>query len=97
MQMTEDRFVLVRASSPEDAKKRLKRQWREHAAPYLNSEGQMVSWSLGKVVDVYEICETEVDPAGTEVYSKLGERRMRPEYVWRPKLTRRRKTTGQAD
>ena len=96
IQMTEDRLVLVRASSFQDAKKRLRQQWREYAAPYLNSDGQMVSWSLAKVIDVYETCETEIDPAGTEVYSKLGKRRMRPEYVWHPKPARPRKTTDQA-
>jgi Domain of unknown function (DUF4288) len=85
MQSTEDRFILVQASSFEDAKKRLKQQWRRCATPYLNSNGQMVSWSLDKVIDVYDTGQTEIDPDGDEVYSKLGCRRMRPEYVWRPK------------
>lgn len=85
LQTTEDRFMLVRAASVEHAKKRLTRQWREYAAPYLNSNGQMVSWSLEKVIDVYDTAETEIDPRGTEVYSKLGRRRLRPEYVWNPK------------
>jgi hypothetical protein len=86
MQKTEDRFILVRASSVKEAKKRLTRRWREYATPYLNSNGQMVSWSLEKVIDVYDTGETEIDPAGTEVYSKLGHRRMRPEYVLHPKF-----------
>jgi hypothetical protein len=85
MQNTEDRFVLVRASSCEDAKKLLSRKWREYATPYLNSDGQMVSWSLDKVIDIYDIGETEIDAAGTEVYSRLGRRRMRQSHVWRPK------------
>lgn len=85
MQNTEDRFILVRATSFEDAEKRLRRQWREYAAPYLNPNGQMVSWSLEKVIDVYRTDEVEINPGGTEVYSKLGQRRMRPAYVWRPK------------
>jgi hypothetical protein len=85
LQATEDRFILVRASSFEDSKKRLKQQWEDYAAPYLNSDGQLVSWSLDKVMDVYDTGETEIDPAGTEVYSKLGQRRMRSEYVWHPK------------
>jgi hypothetical protein len=84
LQNTEDRFVLVRASSSEDAKKRLRHQWQEYATPYLNSEGRMASWSLDKVIDVYDTGESELDPDGVEVYSKLGKRRMRPEYVWRP-------------
>jgi hypothetical protein len=93
LQNTEDRFVLVRASDFGDAKKRLRQQWQEYATPYLNSEGQMVSWSLDKVIDVYETGETELDPCGAEVYSKLGKRRMRPAYVWRPKLARPYKTS----
>lgn len=86
LQNTEDRFMLVRASSFEDAKKRLRKQWREYATPYLNSEGRMVSWHLDRIVDVYQTSETEMDPCGTEVYSKLGHRRMRPNRVWRPRL-----------
>lgn len=85
MQNTEDRFVLVRASSFEEAKKRLRREWRKYATPYLNSNGEMVSWALDKVIDVYDTAAIEINPAGTEVYSKLGHRRMRPGYVWRPK------------
>jgi hypothetical protein len=85
MQNTEDRFVLVRASSFEDAKQRLSRKWREYATPYLNPDGRLVSWSLDKIVDIYEIGEAEIDAAGAEVYSKLGRRKMRPIYVWRPK------------
>jgi hypothetical protein len=83
--MTEDRFVLVRASSFEDAKKRLKQQWRKYANPNLNSDVKMVRWTLDKIIDVYDTGETEIHPDGTEVYSKLGRRRMRPQNVWRPK------------
>jgi len=85
MQTTEDRFMLVRASYFEDAKKRLRRHWREYARPYLNAKGQMVSWQFDQVVDIYWIGQTNIDPTGSEVYSKLGQRRMRPKYVWRPK------------
>jgi hypothetical protein len=79
--------MLVRASSFEEAKRRLRQQWREYASPYLNSEGQMVTWQLAHVGDVYQTSESEIDPAGTEVYSKLNRRRMRPAYVWRPAST----------
>jgi len=77
--------MLVRASYFEDAKKRLRRHWREYARPYLNAKGQMVSWQFDQVVDIYWIGQTNIDPTGSEVYSKLGQRRMRPKYVWRPK------------
>ena len=76
--------MLVRAASFEDAKTRLRRQWRECASPYLNSEGRMVSWQLDHVTDVYSTGETEIYPAGTEVYSKLSSRRTRAKYTWRP-------------
>jgi hypothetical protein len=88
LQNTEDRFILVRADSFEDAKKRIKRQWQQYATPYLNSEGRMVSWQLDRIVDVYQTSETDIAATGTEVYSRLGHRRMRPKYVWRPKLSR---------
>jgi Domain of unknown function (DUF4288) len=78
MQTVEDRFVLIRARSAVDARRRLGRQWREYARPYLNSSGHLVRWQLEKVVDVYDVGDGEVDPNGTEVYSKLGRRRLRP-------------------
>lgn len=83
MQSLEDRFMLLRASSFEDAEKRLNRQWREYAIPYLNSDGQLVSWQFDHVTDVYSTSEYAIDPTGTEVYSKLSSRRMRPEFVWK--------------
>lgn len=79
MQTTEDRFLLVRAQSFEDAEHRLKNEWRDYAEPYLNSSGHMVSWSLDRVVDVYHLFDTDLDPSGVEVYSKLGTRRLRPD------------------
>jgi hypothetical protein len=85
IELTEDRFVLLRASSFEDAKKRLRRKWQEYASPNLNSLGQMVSWSLDKITDVYSTGEAEIDVTGTEVYSKLVRRKMRPSRGWRPR------------
>jgi len=52
---------------------------------YLNSNKQIVSWSLEEVIDVNDTNDTDIDHAGTAVYSKLGQRRMRPEYFWRLK------------
>jgi hypothetical protein len=86
MQSTEDRFLLVLARSFEDAKKRLSKSWPSYATPYMNSTGRLVSWRLDKIVDIYDVDETKIDPAGTEVYSRLGRRKMRPKFVWRPTL-----------
>ena len=89
MQTTEDRFLLVRAESFEDAERRLKKVWREYATPYLNSYGHMVSWSLDRVVDVYDLRETDLDPSGVEVFSRLGKRRLRPDSTKSRGRTRR--------
>jgi len=82
-QTWEDRFVLVHATSFDDAIDKLKNEWKEYEKPYLNSDGQMVRWKFEKIVDVYSTGETEIDPRGTEVYSELLQRRMKREYEWR--------------
>jgi hypothetical protein len=77
MQTWEDRFVLVRALDSKDAVARLAPHWRAYGEGYLNARGEIVSWSLEKIVDVYSVQESSIDPAGTEVYSSLGRRRFR--------------------
>jgi hypothetical protein len=79
----EDRLVLVKARTGEEAERLLLSKWREYAAPYLNSRGELVRWQLVEVLDVYELGEDKIDPRGTEVYSRLRPRRMKPLYVWR--------------
>jgi hypothetical protein len=91
MQTTEDRFVMVRARDAEDAIARLKPRWRAYAVPYLNSNGQLVSWGLERVVDVYSVQENSIDPAGTEVYSSLGRRRF---HAGRPRRPPRKRRQG---
>ncbi len=81
----EDRIVLVRAFSFEDAERRLKREWESYAEPYLNPDGEMIRWQLVEIEDVYELDTNEIDPRGTEVYSRLSRHRVRPELVWRPR------------
>jgi hypothetical protein len=81
----EDRLVLVRAHDPNDACRRLRREWRNYAKPYLNPYGYLVRWQLISVRDVYGITEDPLDPRGTEVYSRLRTERMKPEYRWLPR------------
>ncbi len=82
LQGVEDRFMLIRATSAEDARQRLRRKWWEYAKPYVNILGELVRWQLEKVMDVYETCERELDPTGAEVYSRLRNRRLRRQSVW---------------
>ena len=84
-QTIEDRVVLVKATSEHDAKRRLAHKWDAYAEPYLNAEGYMVRWKLEEVVDVYDLSDKVIDEAGTEVYSGLYQRRIRPEYEWHPR------------
>jgi hypothetical protein len=81
----EDRIVIVRAFSAEDAERRLKPEWESYGEPYLNSNGEMVRWHLVEIEDVYELDTSEIDPRGTEVYSRLSRHRVRPELVWNPR------------
>jgi hypothetical protein len=85
IQTIEERFVLVRATSFRDAERRLRKEWREYATPYLNTDGHLVRWRCEEIVDVYAVSETHLDPEGIEVYSKLSGRRMKPEYAWHPR------------
>jgi hypothetical protein len=91
LQTVEDRFMLVRATSAEDAVRRLLPQWREYAKPYLTSNGQLVRWKFEEVTDIYEaVLENDENLDMAEVYSQLRGRRMRPEFVWRGDLKKRK-------
>jgi hypothetical protein len=79
----EDRFVLVKAYDEKDATRRLEKNWRQYAEPAMNSSGELFRWQLLKVSDVYDLGEEDIDPKGTEVYSRLEFKRMKPEYAWR--------------
>jgi len=77
------RIDIREGAEDEDAKRRLARNWCEYAAPYLNSEGELVRWQLVEVLDVYRLLEDEIDPNGTEMYSRIRPRRTKaaPSYV----------------
>lgn len=91
MQSYEDRIIVVKALSPEDAERRLHREFRDYAAPYLNPYYELVRWKFERVLDVYQISDDAFDPKGTEVFSVLRERRMRPEFKWHPRWEKRKR------
>jgi hypothetical protein len=88
LQSVEDRIVLVRALSAEDAERRLAPEWEFYTEPYLNPDGEMVRWHLEEIVDVYDLDSDEIDPRGTEVYSHLSRRRVRPDLAWHPRRSK---------
>lgn len=83
MMRVEDRLVLVRARSPDDAVKRLGPMWNRYAEPYVNPAGYLVRWRLVKINDVFELFDDHISPQGTEVYARLRTVRVKPEYQWR--------------
>ncbi len=46
----------------------------------MNPDGYLVRWTLVSVQDVYELSDNEINPRGTEVYSRLRRVQMRPAY-----------------
>ena len=81
----EDRFVLVKPYDAKDARRRLRQEWSNYARPYLNPYGYLVRWQLVSVRDIYAVTQEELDPRGTEVYSRLRAEKMKPEYRWLPR------------
>ena len=81
----EDRFVLVKAYDAKDARRRLRQEWADYARPYVNPHGYLVRWKLVSVRDVYSVMQDQLDPRGTEVYSRLRAEKMKPEYRWLPR------------
>ncbi|WP_194778603.1 DUF4288 domain-containing protein [Pararhodonellum marinum] len=86
MQTFEERFVIVKAKSQDDAYQKMEKQKKNYVKPYLNSDGRQVRWRIESFDDCYE---TGVDklsdfnnPEGVEVYSKLKSRKLTPERIW---------------
>lgn len=84
MMEVEDRLVLVKALSPDDAIERLGPTWKKYAEPYLNPDCRLVRWRLVEIKDVFGLFDDRISPEGTEVYSRLRTIRLKPQYRWRP-------------
>ncbi|WP_295795455.1 DUF4288 domain-containing protein [Mucilaginibacter sp.] len=85
-QNIEQRFVLINATSSDDAYDKLEKQKDDYNEPYLNSDGRFVRWRIDSFDDCYETdINTPKDldcPEGLEVYSKLKSRRLKDKTVW---------------
>lgn len=72
--LNELRVVLIKASSMEQAKKKVKKGVQADA-PYLNPMGRLVHWKLKRIVDCYETPMEDLQEIhgvlGVEVYSKF--------------------------
>jgi hypothetical protein len=88
MQMYEDRFLVIRALTEEEAKQKLLPSFEAYAEPYLNSAGLLVRWQFETFTDSYCLDIQGVDAflsgQGVEVFSTLNNRRLRVGTEWQP-------------
>ncbi|HEY9195103.1 MAG TPA: DUF4288 domain-containing protein [Mucilaginibacter sp.] len=83
---TENRFVLIKALSFQDAYDKVEKQHSAYGQPYLNPAGLFVRWRI----DSYDDCfETEIvraddidNPEGVEVFSELKSKKYKALPVW---------------
>lgn len=86
-QSYDERFVLIKAKSFDDAYKKIERQLKKHEAkPYLNTYGNLVRWKVERLDDCYKtdiLTVSDLDkPEGVEVYSVLKKRKLTKERYW---------------
>lgn len=86
IQTIEERYVLIKAKSRDDAYKKLEKRKNDYAEPYLNSDGHFVRWKIESFDDYFE---TEIsgfadlnNPNGAEVFSKFKGRKLKKENIW---------------
>ncbi|WP_198172959.1 DUF4288 domain-containing protein [Hymenobacter ginkgonis] len=88
MQKYEDRLLVIRAPTEEEAKQKLLPSFEAYAEPYLNSAGLLVRWQFEVFTDSYYLDIQEVDAflggQGVEVFSTLNNRRLRTGMNWQP-------------
>jgi hypothetical protein len=85
LQDYEEKFVLIKAKSSEEAIKRVERE-EANAEPYFNPNAELVRWKLETIDDCYETFIDNIDefnkPEGVEVYSILKKRRLSKKRYW---------------
>lgn len=82
MQTCEERIVLVTARSFAEAERKAMREFRRYEAPSLTTVGHFCRSAFEAIVDIQNVYENAIDPDGTEVFSELKQRRMKPGYEW---------------
>ena len=89
LQKYEDRLMLVKAVDEEDAQRKLLPSFESYTVPYLNSAGLLVRWQFEKFLDAYSTdvisLEAFLHDEGVEVFSELGNRKLKPGTEWKPR------------
>lgn len=85
-QSYEERFVLIKARTHDEAYKKIEKQDKDYVKPYLNSDGRLVRWHIESLDDCYTTdivtWEDLNDPQGAEVFSILKSRNITKERYW---------------
>ncbi|MBI5095137.1 MAG: DUF4288 domain-containing protein [Candidatus Hydrogenedentes bacterium] len=84
LQTYEDRILLVKAADKRHAVRLAKREFRDYEQISLRTTGYFWRWHFERITDVWGTSYNSIGCEGTEVYSKLQDRRMKPEYEWHP-------------
>jgi hypothetical protein len=86
LQTFEERFILIKAKSFDEDYKKVEKQKKKYAEPYLNPYGELVRWKIESFDDCFV---TDIrssndlnDPEGIEVYSVLKKRRLTAKRTW---------------
>ena len=67
--MYEESFVLLQASSEEEARNRALGHASQQCTSYENAEGERIRWSLRHVIDVSQVLDDELVD-GAELYAR---------------------------
>lgn len=80
-QTIEERIVLIKAKSFENAYEKIDKQRKDYSEPYLNKYGELVKWKIESLDDCYVTDIGSIkdldSPEGVEIYSKLKTRRFK--------------------
>ena len=86
----EEKLVLIKAASADDAYDKLNETKNDYSEPYLNYAGELLRWRIESLDDCYEFYLSDLEnldsPEGVEVYSALKRRKLSPDRIWDGKL-----------
>lgn len=70
-------MVLVKALNWDEAKKKARQEFDQYSqAEIFTSSSHFVKWKFLNILDIYEVGVTDIDPAGTEIYSIWKRRKL---------------------
>jgi hypothetical protein len=77
LQTVEERIILVKAASAEEAERKAHEDFAIYSEPYLNDDYQVVRWQFEAILDIYDTNERGTLHDGMEVFSVFKKRRLK--------------------